>query len=132
VRSGLNDRAIRPREPYAAPSAPIGPTPFSEQRTREGVRAELVGRSWLVRRFHVFTPDGGYAVDYDGLRIAEAVYVDGKRVASGLSLWFVPLFDFRIGSYAAEVELRVWPWFAMRWFSLRVGGRVVYEGGSRR
>jgi hypothetical protein len=96
------------------------------------VCAVAVERSWLARKFHVLTPQGGYAVDYDVSGIVESVHVDGKRVASNwTNFWFAPRFEFRLGSYPAEIEVRVWPWFAMRWFSLRVGGRVVYEEGSR-
>ncbi len=74
-----------------------------------------------------------YNVIYQGRGIGhESVLVDGAVALRLVSfLWFAPRFPFRIGSHDAAIEVRIWPWLAIRSFRLSVDGEAVYsEGGE--
>src|SRR5215218_1977902 len=100
-------------------------------------RATLVRRSWLLRELRVELPGGESRVVYSGRGLGfETVYVDGQAAGrpSNLSLspfHFVPVFLFRIGQGLGAVEVRVWPWTAIRSFHLAVDGEVAYAEGER-
>lgn len=98
--------------------------------------AFLIERTWLKRVFEVTLDDSGqrpYKVVYHGRGIGyEAISVDGAIVSRHTSLlWFVPHFPFRIGGQDATIDVRVWPWFAIRSFRLSIDGETLYsESGS--
>lgn len=93
------------------------------------ITAKLDRRSWLRRTILVQTPEGRFAVEYDGRGFGgEAVSVDGRvadRQTSGL--WFAPRFRLRLGKRPAELEVRFWPWIALRSLTLSVDGKEVYS-----
>ena len=97
------------------------------------MKAALEARAWLRRRLRVDTPDGPFVVEYSGRGIgSESVWINGTRIRGrGDGLWFAPLFEFPLGSVPAAVEVRVWPWLAIRSFHLVVGGEVLYGEGTR-
>jgi hypothetical protein len=98
------------------------------------MRAVLEASSWLCRTLRVDIADAHFVVRYNGRTIGyETVWVNGERAKVTPSwLWFVPLFQFRIGSLPARVEVHVWPWLAFRSFHLIVEDEVLYGEGVRR
>lgn len=86
----------------------------------------------LRRVFTVEMPWGSYTVEYFGRGLGwEGVRVDGVLVAGDVSgLWFIPRFDFTLGAGPAVIEVRVWPWLAIRSFHFEVDGTVVYREPS--
>lgn len=97
------------------------------------MNATLELRSWLRRRLRVETLEGVFVVEYSGRGFGyESVWIDGVRApGSNTGAWFVPRFDFDLGSAYAAVEVRVWPWLTIRSFHLVVAGEVLYEEGPR-
>jgi hypothetical protein len=93
------------------------------------VLSRLVRRSRLQRAVEVILPEGTFLVEYIGSRIGyEMVQVQpGKVFRKASLLWFVPRFDFHVGRSAAVVEVRVAPWLAVRFFSLRINDILFYE-----
>ncbi len=93
------------------------------------IEATLESKSWLRRRLAVSTPEGIHAIEYLGRGLGwEGVTLDGVMVARGTSIsWWVPRFDFAVGSRDAVVEVRIWPWFTIRSFRFTLGGEVVYQ-----
>lgn len=88
----------------------------------------LIEKAWLRRVLRVSTSEGEYVVKYDGRGIGwEAVYVGNKKVSGGRSwVWFIPRFDFKLGTVEAIVRVRVWPWLSIRQFSFSLNGVVEY------
>lgn len=97
--------------------------------------AHLIERTFLKRVFEVSLDDSEqrpFTVVYQGRGFGnESVLVDGAVAARyGSYLWFVPHLPFRIGGRDAEIDVRVWPWLAIRSFRLSIDGDVLYmEGG---
>ena len=93
------------------------------------VTVQLRHRSWLRRVLNVCAPQAVYVVEYSGWGFDyETVYVNGRVADRRPSpLWFASRFKFRLGEYAAVLDVRVWPWFIMREFCLRIEGGLVYE-----
>lgn len=88
-------------------------------------------KSWLYRAWEVVTPEGRFRVDYDGRGAGvEIVLVQGKVVVSAQNRYgLAPRFDFQLGSQAALIEVRVWPWLWLRSIRLSIGGQIVCEEG---
>lgn len=93
------------------------------------MKAELTYSSWLVRSLRVVTEEGEYEVKYAGHGEGyESVLVNLKTVVRTKSIWwYTPEFEFMLGSKAFRIDVRVWPWLAIRWFSLSSGGKVLYS-----
>jgi hypothetical protein len=89
----------------------------------------LTRNSWLYRSWEVVTSEGWFQVEYDGRGMGfECVRVQGEAVVSTRSRWwFVPRFDFRVGSLPAFLEVRVWPWLSLRSVRLNIDGHTVYD-----
>ncbi len=95
--------------------------------------ARLVEQSWLKRVLEVSLDDTErpYHVTYQGRGIGyEGVLVDGVIAARQTSyFWFVPRFPFRLSDQDAVIEVRVWPWLALRSLRLSVNGETLYSEG---
>ena len=89
-------------------------------------------RSWLFREWSVVTLSGEHTVSYDGRGCGyECVRVDGEIVAKTISwLWFVPKFEFKIGDLPARIDVRVWPWLALKAIRLHIAGEAGYAEGD--
>lgn len=90
---------------------------------------ELKNSGWLLRVFEVSTCDGKYTVEYNGRGIGnEWVLVNGKRMAGRTSwIWFIPRFDFHLGSKQAVIEVNIRPWLRICRFSFSLDGEVLYS-----
>ena len=91
-----------------------------------------VRKSWLRREFQLM----GYidaTIVWDARDTREWVTVDGFRVASKLSLLYVPRFDFLIpaggGSLNASLEVRVAFLLLVRGVRLTIEDQEVYAEG---
>lgn len=96
--------------------------------------AKLIQKGWLRRILAVSTADGSYTVEYSGRGAGyETVAVNDEIVAGETSsTWFIPQFEFKVGTKPAVLDVRVWPWMALRSLSLSVDGNVLYsEGGGQ-
>ena len=95
------------------------------------MQVTLQRKSWLLREWEVTTPQGAYVVTYSGRGHGyESVAVNNQVVAkAGSPTWFVPRFVFLLGDSFAKVEVRVWPWLALRGIHLRIGGVLHYREG---
>src|SRR5687767_9065148 len=109
------------------------------------MKATLRRKSWLFREWEVSVPTGHFRIAYSGhghtfegggLDVVgrsyrfQSVRVDGIIVVKTRRVfWYVPRFDFSLGGLPATVEVRVWPWLALRAIRLHVGGDVCYTEG---
>jgi hypothetical protein len=84
---------------------------------------------WLYRALEVKNDEGLFSVEYIGYEFGkEYVKVNGEVVASGKSLlWFIPLFEFSIGSRQACINVRVWPWLRIKSFRFEIEGIGKYS-----
>lgn len=91
--------------------------------------ANLMERKWLWRNFHVVTADGVFEVTYNGKGAGyEEVLVDGEVVCRVPShFWYVPKFDFRIGSTPAQIKVKVSGLLQISSFDLIVNQTAVYS-----
>lgn len=103
----------------------------SSRQGLSAVNAKLITKRWLSRGFEVSMVSGVYEVAYHGRELGyECVLVNGNVVNKKDSyLWYVPEFQFHIGGLPAKIKIRVWPWFAIRSFTLEIAGNVVYQEG---
>jgi hypothetical protein len=117
--------------PYSAPQleepGAVGPW-------RPGAHATLVARGLLYRRLAVTAPLE-MTLEFHGRSLLDRVLVNGREVARQTSWWRIaPRLSFTLasddGSVPGLVEIRVWPWLALRGFRVTVGGRVVYTEGK--
>lgn len=94
--------------------------------------ATLRRKAWLVREWDVTTPHGPSVVKYSGWgKGYETVFVNHLiAVRTPSVFWYVPRFDFFVGLTPATVEVRVWPWLALRSIRLSLGNKVCYHEGS--
>jgi hypothetical protein len=93
--------------------------------------ARLIKRGWLYRAIEVPLPDGCHVVEYNGTGLGyERVSFDGSVICRTSLRWFVPRFEFKLGGWPARIDVRVWPWLALRSLTLRVGDRIVYAEGD--
>ena len=120
--------------------------------------ATLVRRSWRRRSFLVRLLNAEYTVDYtnwkggcvsiflenslrNGVRHQVHRYLGDfgdpylwplpqVRNSENQQYRFVPQIRFTLESLPARVDVRVWPWYAVRGLSFRVGGMVLYAEGS--
>jgi hypothetical protein len=102
------------------------------QTLHPAMSANLKRSSWLTRVWEVATPDRTFEIKYVG-RIPgyEAVLVDGRVATKVRSwVWFVPRFEFSLGSAPAVLDVRVWPWLTIRSMRLTVEGHICYEEGT--
>lgn len=95
--------------------------------------ARLRQKKWLLREWNVTTPTGEYVVTYSGRGHGyESVAVDGVVVAKTKSVaWFTPTFEFQLGGLPASIEVRVWPWLALRKVRLRIAEETCYKEGFK-
>ncbi len=102
------------------------------EAVQHGYEAQLVLASWLRRKWRVQLPMKAYEIDYQPMGLREHVKVDGRVVAEIHWPWLgvAPRFDFPLDNHAATIEVRIWPWFGMRWLMLRVDDRIVYGEGT--
>ena len=91
--------------------------------------ANLMEKKWLLRSFHVVSPEGVFEVTYDGKGMGyEEVLVNGEVACRMQSLfWYVPKFDFFIGSLKSQINVSVGASLQIRSFSLIVDGEVIYS-----
>ena len=91
--------------------------------------ANLIEKKWLWRTFHVVTPEGTFEVVYDGKGLGfEEVLVNGETACRMSSLfWYVPRFDFVIGSFASQINVKVSPLLQISAFDLIVNDELVYN-----
>jgi hypothetical protein len=95
------------------------------------VQAELLESGMLRRVLKARVDSEYYIVAYEGNKLGyEQIRVNGKVVTWKRSwLWFVPRFEFLLGSRAASVDVQVWPWFAIKGFQLILGDEIAYKEG---
>lgn len=90
--------------------------------------ANLIDQGRLTRTFSVITGEGVFEVVYDGNGMGyEEVLVDGETARRIPSFWwYVPRFEFSIGSLPAVVRVSVSPLIRISGFSLEIDGISVY------
>jgi hypothetical protein len=99
-----------------------------------GARATLVARGMLLRRIVVEAPVE-MTLEFNGRSLFDRVLVNGHPVARRTSWWRItPRLDFVLSVGPKHVngcvEVRVWPWLALRGFRVTIADRVVYAEGT--
>lgn len=114
------------------------------------VTVRLRRRFWLDRSFLIAASRGEYRLDYDarsesitvwlerrlegGAWVADRRYlqtIQRRDVAQvrGYHFWFQPHYIFALGSLWVQLDVRIWPWFTMKGFMIRIGEMVAYAEG---
>lgn len=101
-----------------------------------GARATLVAHGLLLRRIVVEAPVE-LTLEFNGRSLFDRVFVNGHPVARQTSWWRItPRLEFPLQIESDQVtgcvEVRVWPWLALRGFRVTIGDRVVYTEGQLR
>jgi hypothetical protein len=119
--------------PYRSPQADCRVLE-QDRPLRGGVKSTLVASGLLYRRVLVEAPVEA-TIEFNGRSaIRDTVSVDGRVVAAKISWWRItPRLDFvlpaRDTMIPVTVEVRMWPWLAMRGFRIHMAGQVVYAEG---
>jgi hypothetical protein len=120
--------------PYRSPTG----TPHDEQSSGgawlPGARATLAGRGLLYRRLVIEAPLE-ITLEFNGRGLTDRVLVNERVVAQKTSWWRIaPRLEFLLpwGDQTVRglVEIRVWPWLALRGFRVSLGESVLYAEGS--
>ena len=90
--------------------------------------ATLIEKKWLFRSFTVLTNEGVFDVIYDGNGMGyEEIIVNGEIAIRKPSIWwYVPYFEFDLGSHQARVDVGVSILMKIKTFSLSVNGNEIY------
>lgn len=93
--------------------------------------AKLIRNSWLYREWEVLDQGRLIRIAYNGRGTGyESILVDGAPILRIKShLWYVPRFEFKIGGLPFIVDVRVWPWLAIRAIRLTRSGEIIYTEG---
>jgi hypothetical protein len=88
----------------------------------------------LLRRIVVEAPVE-MTLEFNGRSLFDRVLVNGRCVARRTSWWRItPRLDFSLSVGPEQVtgcvEVRVWPWLALRGFRVTIADRVVYAEGT--
>ena len=95
------------------------------------MRVIKIKHGWLQRTIKIEHEDKSVIIHYTGLTLnLGSVLVNGNCVRSQRSrIWFNSKFDFDIRGEHYSLEVRIWPWLAVRSFSLaNFNGQVFLEG----
>lgn len=92
-------------------------------------KAELIKKRWLFREVNLETSKGNYKITYYGRGAGyECIFVNDELVSKKDSaLWYVPNFNFSYHDLNLSVNVRVYPWFAIRKFWIEVNNKTVYS-----
>lgn len=99
---------------------------FNVELLDNTLTARLVKKGWLFRTFELTTREGVYTVTYDGRGMGYESVIVQDKVMNASSPWFVPEFKFLVGTRSAVIKVKVWPWMAIRKFTLEIDGKLLY------
>lgn len=90
--------------------------------------ANLIEKHRLSRKFNVITPEGVFEVIYNGEGMGYEEIIVDNQIASRMKsyLWYVPRFEFFIGSSPAIVEVSVSNWHKIVHFTVVIANETVY------
>lgn len=120
--------------PYRSPEGmgrdeggPVGPL-------LPGARATLVAHGLLYRRLAIAAPLE-ITLEFNGRSLVDRVLVNDREVVRKTSWWRIaPRLAFTLpsgtGPINGLVEIRVWPWLALRGFRVSIADREVYSEGK--
>jgi hypothetical protein len=119
--------------PYRSPEGLTGGEGGHVGGLLPGARATLVARGLLYRRLVVEAPLE-ITLEFNGRSLADRVLVNQRVVARQTSWWRITprlAFTLPAGTETVNglVEIRVWPWLALRGFRVTIAERVVYAEG---
>ncbi len=91
----------------------------------------LIKKSWLLRQWKVSDGVHSFTITYNGRGTGyESVLVDDDFVQRVRSIfWYIPRFEFDAHGAPFAVDVRVWPWFAIRSIRLSSSGQSLYTEG---
>ena len=94
--------------------------------------AKVKKRGWNYRCLDITTPEGKFIVEYDTGGLGdETVFVDGEVASRPPSkAMVIPRFEFKAGTLDAVLEVRLWPWLAVRSMKLTIDSNTVYKEGT--
>lgn len=89
---------------------------------------KLLEKKWLYRKFLLSIDGNSYYVEYHGRGAGyEYIALDGNVVDGGTSQpWFIPSFSFDIEQHKIVLNVRVWPWLAIKSLKISVDGIEVF------
>ena len=92
---------------------------------------QLIAKGWLKREIKI--PDCEEAITYSGRGFGtEKVSIGINEFPSQSEYgWFVPEFDFKHNGIHYNVQVRVWPWVALRSLEVYQNERLIYSEGSK-
>lgn len=119
--------------PYRSPAGLDEDDALHVGPLRPGASATLVARGLLYRRLAIAAPVE-VTLAFNGRSLVDRVLVNEREVVRRTSWWRIaPQLEFTLrsdaGSVAGLVEIRVWPWLALRGFRVSIAGRSVYSEG---
>ncbi len=119
--------------PYQSPPATESGAGLRLPELRPGVRATLIAHGLLFRLLVIDAPIEA-TLSFNGRSLSDTVTINQQVVARKTSWWRITprlSFTLRAGEevIAGQVEIRVWPWLALRGFRVTIADRVVYTEG---
>jgi hypothetical protein len=95
-------------------------------------QTKLVRSRRLLREWEVTDGSRFCRLTYDGNGIGyESVLIDNQTIKKTRSwFWYVPRFDFEVYDMSAVIEVRVWPWLAIRAIRLKISDQILHQEGT--
>lgn len=93
----------------------------------------LISNGLLQRVVDIPAPSGSVLLRYSGRDIGrESVSInDDDPVSHSSYFWYVPTFEIEHDSGSYIIEIRIWPWLALRSMTVTLDKNMVYTEGSR-
>ena len=94
---------------------------------------KLVNKGWLYRKLETSIKDKTLEIEYSGKGLgSEMLAVNGNEIKLlSAGIWYIPKFDVDFDGCSVKVEIRVWPWLALRSFVVSVDDKTIYREGQK-
>lgn len=94
--------------------------------------AELIKKGWLKRAIRTNNSENEYLITYNGRGFgSECVTVnDDECTRYSVKSWFVPSFELANSLRTFRVEVRIWPWLAIRSLYVYLNDDLLYKEGK--
>ena len=93
----------------------------------------ITSQGWLKKTIEIEMINRSVQIDYSGRTFKfGSAYIDGVPLEADKStFWFTPKFETLLDGNRYEIEIRVWPWLAVRSFSVSVNEKRVFLEGNQ-
>ena len=92
---------------------------------------QLLTKGWLKREIKISGCEEAITYSGRGIGTEKVCIGESEFVSQSEYDWFVPEFDFEHNDSHYNVQVRVWPWIALRSLEVHQNERLIYSEGGK-